>query len=63
MTWQHRIMRRVEGDKMTHWYSLCKAADNLCEAAKVTNGFIELCGNTTERLAKAIADYEGKGEK
>jgi organic hydroperoxide reductase OsmC/OhrA len=43
--------------------NLCKAADNLCEAAKATNGFIELCGNTTERLAKAIADYEKKEKK
>jgi len=37
-----------------------RAADALCEAAIAAKGFIEIYGGTTERLSKAIAEYERK---
>ena len=39
-----------------------RAADKLCEAAIAAKGFIEIYGGTTERLSKAITEYDGKEE-
>lgn len=50
----------VTDDRCSTIIAKLRAADVLCEAAIAAKGFIELYGGTTERLTKAIAEYEGK---